>query len=295
MSGASAFKLLPLPQEHIKAQDCDPNGLSPLQIAVVNLLFIFFEHSHQLDNYHDDVLLILKELYRSSRDRGTWAALTTPQATPDTYNAIISKLLEIFDFEFVPGRDDEKMRHIVLKQYISDNYYATAMNSLKYLMDNKRSLPVMLPECLLPPEGPNAWTQTEDDLRNDMKHEFAAEEAVTAAQSAADLHRPLQYYEKVISKGIGKMIPLFNHAKVNPGSIDEYVEIELLLVNALQKVKKWIKEQPNANNPRKRSRSSSSSPLRRSDRLHKKGGRKIKTVRKVNKRNKTNKTKSRRV
>ena len=48
MSGASNFELLQKPQEHIQAQGIDPNGLSPLQIAVVNLLFILHEHRHQL-------------------------------------------------------------------------------------------------------------------------------------------------------------------------------------------------------------------------------------------------------
>lgn len=48
MSGASAFELLPLPRQQIQGHEVH---LSDLQIAVVNLLFIFYEHSHQLDNY----------------------------------------------------------------------------------------------------------------------------------------------------------------------------------------------------------------------------------------------------
>jgi hypothetical protein len=302
MSGASAFELLPLPREHIEAKGINPNGLSLLQIAVVNLLFIFYEHSHQLDDYYDGVLLNLRELYYVNGGdfvKESFIQFLKQKYGEDPFKIIIRALMEIFDFDFVPGYDDEKKRHVVFKPGMSQHYYKTAMNSLKYLMNNNHLLPVMLPEYSLPPKGPNAWVQKEEDLMNDMKDEFAAEEAVTDAQSAADLPLPLQDYKRLLKQGILKLQPLFDHAKVNPGSIGGYVEIEVLLVNALQKVEKWVKEQPksrtSANNPRNRSRSPLPLPLRRSDRLEKKkGGRKIKTVRRHTP-NKHKKTKSRRV
>ena len=242
MSGASAFELLPLPREHIQAQGINPNGLSPLQTAVVNLLFIFYEHSHQLDDYYDGVLLNLRELYYVNGGdfvKESFIQFLKQKYGEDPFKIIIRALMEIFDFDFVPGLDDEKKRHIVFKQYMIQHYYKTAMNSLKYLMNNNHLLPVMLPEYSLPPKGANAWAQKEEELLINIKDEFKAEEAVTAARSAADLPLPLQYYEKVIRKGIGKLRPLFNHAKVNPGSISEYVGHEDSFKNALRKVENW--------------------------------------------------------
>ena len=76
----------------------------------------------------------------SSRDRGTWAALTTPQSTPDTYNlqltvtlhhktpqsyATIAEVIEAIyengaNFSFSP--DAEAMPHRVLYPYSSIGY-----------------------------------------------------------------------------------------------------------------------------------------------------------------------------
>jgi len=282
MSGASAFELLPLPREHIQAQGINPNGLSPLQTAVVNLLFILHEHSHLLDDYriHENASMLIKELYYIGGDdvKANFMRFLEQKYGADPFRAITSKLLEIFDFE------DEAYPYHLFKSGMGTDNYKNAMNSIKYLFDYRKSLPVYLPVCSLPPQLPNAWVQKENDLINDMKDEFAAEEAVTAAQSAADLPLPLQDYKRLLKQGILKLRPLFDHARENPGSIDGYVEIKVLLVNALQKVENWVKEQPksrtSANNPLKRSRSPLPLPLRRSDRLRKNGGlRKIKTVR----------------
>ena len=277
MSGASAFELLPLPRQQIQGH------LNPLEIAVVNLLFIFYEHSHQLDNYYDGVLLNLRELYYVNGDDSVKErfiqVLKQKYNTTDPFKIIIEKLMKIFDFEFVPGYDDAKKRHVVFKQGMSDYFYTTAMNSLKSLYLNRMLLPVSLPESSLPPEVPNEWVKKEEDLMNDMKDEIAAEEAVTAAQSAADLPLPLQDYKKVFRKGIGKLRPLFNHAKVNPGSIVYYDEIKDSFKNALRKVENWGRI-----NRRQSARQSARN----------KGGRKIKTVRRHTP-NKHKKTKSRRV
>ena len=77
----------------------------------------------------------------SSRDRGTWAALTTPQPTPDTYNlqltvtlhhetpqsyATIAEVIEAIyengaNFSFTPDAEDA-MPHRVLYPYSSIGY-----------------------------------------------------------------------------------------------------------------------------------------------------------------------------
>jgi predicted ATPase len=74
----------------------------------------------------------------SSRDRGTWAALTTPQSTPDTYNlqltvtlhhktpqsyAIMAEIIEAIyengaNYSFTPDAEDA-MPHRVLYPYSS--------------------------------------------------------------------------------------------------------------------------------------------------------------------------------
>jgi len=77
----------------------------------------------------------------TSRDRGTWAALTTPQPTPDTYNlqltvtlhhevpqsyATIAEVIEAIyengaNFSFTPDAEDA-MPHCVLYPYSSIGY-----------------------------------------------------------------------------------------------------------------------------------------------------------------------------
>lgn len=225
----------------------------------------------------------------------------------DPFKIIIRALMEIFDFDFVTGYDDndDEKRHVVFKPGMSQHYYTTAMNSLKFLYLNRMSLPVMLPEYSLPPEVPNEWVQKEQDLMDDMDDEIAAEEAVTAAQSAADLPLPLQDYKRLLKQGILKLQPLFEHAKTNPGAMVLYNQIKVSIENALQKVQEFFEKrskkavgETSQKNERRRSRSPSSGP-RRSARLlergPKRGGlRKIKTVRRHNS-NKHKKTKSRRV
>ena len=297
MSGASAFELLPLPRRQIQRHEVH---LSDLQKAVVNLSFILHEHSHQLDDYqrHEDALIHLRELYHVDGDdfvKANFMSYLKQKYGEDPFKIIIGKLREIFDFDFVPGYDDETQRHVVFKQGMGNNNFIVAMNSLQFLFMNRHRLPVMLPGCSLPHQVPNAWVQKEEDLMNDMEDELTAEKVIRDSESGADLPLPLKDYERLLKQGILKLRPLFDHAREeNPGSIVCYNEIEVLLVNALQKVEKWVKEQPksrsSANNPLKRSRS----PLRRSYRLQKKGGRKIKTVRRHNS-NKHKKTKSRRV
>jgi hypothetical protein len=284
MSGASAFQLLQRPQQQIQRHEVH---LSPLQIAVVNLSFILHEHSHQLDDYqrHDNALIHLRELYHVHGDdfvKANFMSYLKQKYGEDPFKIIIEKLSGIFDFEFVPGYDDETQRHVVFKQGMGTNNFIVAMNSLQFLFNNRDKLPVMLPGCSLPPQVPNAWVQREAELMNDMEDELTAEEVISDSESGADLPIPLQYYKRLLKQGILKLRPLFDHARENPGSIVCYNEIKVLLVNALQKVEKWIKEQPKGR-----------SPLRRSVRLQKKGGRKIKTVRRHNP-NKHKKNKSRR-
>ena len=240
MSDASNFELLQKPQEHIQAQGIDPNGLSPLQIAVVNLLFILHEHRHLLDDYriHDNASMLIKELYYIGGDahvKANFMHILEQKYDADPFKAITSKLMELFDF------DDEAYPHHLFKSGMGTDNYTTAMNSIKYLFDHRMSLPVYLPVCSLPPQLPNAWVQTERELMDDddMAHALTAEEYVTAAQSAADLPLPLQDYKKFFRKGLGKLRPLFNHAKVNPGSIVCYNGIKDSFKNALQKVEKW--------------------------------------------------------
>ena len=246
MSGASNFELLQKPREHIQAQGIDPNGLSPLQIAVVNLLFILHEHRHQLDDYkqHEEASTLFNELYYIGGDdvKASFIHfLEQKYNNTDPFVVIIRALMAIFDFDYNPVTDHERQRYVVFKQGMSEYYYTTAMNSLSYLRRNRNLLPVYLPVCSLPPQLPNAWVQTERELMDDddMAHALTAEEDVTAAQSAADLPLPLQDYKKVFRKGIGKLRPLFNHAKVNPGSIVCYNGIKDSFKNALQKVEKW--------------------------------------------------------
>lgn len=301
MSGASNFKLLQKPREHIQAQCINPNGLSLLQMAVVNLLFILHEHRHQLDNYktHEEALTLLNELYYIGGDdvkANFIHFLEQKYDNTDPFVVVITALMAIFDFDYNPDTDHERQRYVVFKQGMNENYYTTAMNSLNYLMNNNHLLPVYLPVCSLPPQLPNAWAQKERELMDDvdMAHALTAEEHVTAAQSSADLPLPLQYYKKVFRKGIVKLRPLFEHAKTNPGAIVCYDGIKVSFENALRKVQELFKERsPVKSAARKRSRSPVIGP-RRSDRLEKKGGHKIKTVRRHNS-NKHKKTKSRRV
>lgn len=281
ITGASDFALLQNP----RAQGIHPNGLSPLQIAVVNLLFILYEISHLFDNYktHETASTLLKELYYIGGDAHVKTIfiqfLKHKYQTDNPFEKILLQLMTIFDTAELP---------------VIENIYVTAMNSLKHLFENISSLPVSLPEGSLPPQVPNEWVQKERDLMDQINDALTAEEDVTNAKSATDLPFPLQYYTRIFKKGIDNLQPLFEHAKTNPSASYSYDGINDSFKNALQKVQELFKERsPVKSAARQRSRSPATNP-RRSERLRKEGGlRKIKTVRRHTP-NKHKKNKSRR-
>lgn len=207
----------------------------------------------------------------------------------DPFNTIIQQLMAIFD----TGPDKEHP-NVVFKPGMGDNNYLIAMKSLQYLYHNITHLPVNLPESLLPPKTPNKWVQKEDELMDNMVDAFKVAPIIEDAKSAADLPLPLQDYRRILTDGIVKFKPLFEHAKGIPGMIDFYGELKKDLEKALKKIQEWSKEQPIQS---KISRSPIQPQPRRSKRQKNGGLRKIKTVRKFNKRNKPNnhnKPKSRR-
>lgn len=279
ITGARDFVLLPNP----RAQGIDQNGLSLLQIAVVNLLFILYEFSHLWDNYktHEKASTLLKELYYIGGDAHVKTNfihfLKQKYQTDNPFEKILLQLMTIFDTELA----------------VIENIYVTAMNSLKHLFENISSLPVSLPEGSLPLQVPNEWVQKERDLMDQINDALTAEEDVTNAKSATDLPFPLQYYTRIFKKGIDNLQPLFEHAKTNPSASYSYDGINDSFKNALQKVQELFKERSPVKSAAKRSRSPATNP-RRSERLRKEGGlRKIKTVRRHTP-NKHKKNKSRR-
>lgn len=260
------------------------------QKAVINLLFIFYEYSHLLDD--GDITLLETLYYIGPYNKSIKAdkiQVLTQTYGNDPFNTIIQQLMAIFDTD------------VVFTQGMGENNYIIAMNSLKILYDNIINLPVNLPEYSLPPKTPNKWVQKEDELMDNMADAFEVAQIIKDAKSAADLSlQDLQDYRRILTDGIVKFKPLFEHAKENPGMIDFYKELKKDLENALKKIQELSEEQPRQS-PVKRSRSPIQTQPRRSKRLQtkqKKGGlRKIKTVRKFNKRNKPNnhnKPKSRR-
>lgn len=272
MSGAGELELARKPRQQNQGVH-----LSPLQTAVVNLLFILHEHSHLLDDYriHENASMLIKELYYIRGDahvKANFMHFLEQKYGADPFKAITSKLMEIFDF------DDEAYPYHLFKSGMGTDNYKNAMNSIKYLFDHRMSLPVSLPGCSFP-KGPNEWVQKERKLMDDMQDAFTAEMEVDDAKSAADLPFPLQHYERVFGEGIVKLRPLFDHAKATPGAIVCYDGIKDSFENALKKVQELLKERSTVKSVIKRERSQSPG-LRRSDRLRKKGGlRKIKTVR----------------
>ena len=284
-----------------------PPNLSQTQQAVSKLLLILYEYSHLLDDVdiHTRASTLLETLYYIGPYNVSIKAekieVLKQKYGNDPFNTIIPQLMAIFDTD-----PDKEHPNVVFKPGMGDNNYITAMNSLKYLYHNRiHFLPVNLPESLLPPKTPNKWVQKEDELMDNMVDAFKVAPIIEDAKSAADLPLPLQDYRRILTDGIVKFKPLFEHAKGIPGMIDFYGELKKDLEKALKKIQEWSKEQPRHSPVKSAARGRSRSPIqpqpRRSKRLQtkqKNGGlRKIKTVRKFNKRNKPNnhnKPKSRR-
>lgn len=276
-----------------------PPNLSPTQQAVSKLLLILYEYSHLLDHVdiHTRASTLLETLYYIGPYNVSIKAkkieVLIQKYGNDPFVTIIQQLMTIFDTD-----PDKEHPNVVFKPGMGDYKYLIAMDSLQYLYHNITHLPVNLPESLLPPKTPNQWVQKEDELMDNMVDAFKVAPIIEDAKSAADLPLPLQGYRRILTDGIVKFEPLFEHAKENPGMIDFYEELKKDLEKALKKIQEWSTEQPRQS---KISRSPIQPQPRRSKRLQtkqKNGGlRKIKTVRKFNKRNKPNnhnKPKSRR-
>jgi hypothetical protein len=150
-------------------------GLSFVQQAVVNLLFIHYENSHAFaledvpicDSVSKRISDVLTLLYHPDN---------VPKPLYELHHKIAKILLLMDDDEFFKSR-------------ISGNDYLIAMDAIKVLHDNlKRKgegerIPTALPATVLPPIGPNPWVAEEERLTN-----LISQSAYDAAEKVEDAH-----------------------------------------------------------------------------------------------------------
>ena len=153
----------------------DFKGLSLVQQAVVNLLFIHYENSHAFaledvpicDSVSKRISDVLTLLYHPDN---------VPKPLYELHHKIAKILLLMDDDEFFKSR-------------ISGNDYRIAMGAIQVLHDNlKRKgagerLPTALPATVLPPIGPNPWVAEEERLTN-----LISQSAYTAAEEVNRAH-----------------------------------------------------------------------------------------------------------
>ena len=177
--------------------------LTEVQKAVVHLLFIFYEKSHYFTGDEDatDISTALDTLYY------------TGGVAPAAGNDFMVPLNTLIAFE-----NDE-----FFTKSISDQFYLIAMDAIRTLFNNQRSLPVHLPNAVLPFNGPNPWVAREQELVDSVSQAaYAAANAVdNAKQQVITLdNETLRRYIRIMKSELGKPIwgQLRDHAKDIPQS-----------------------------------------------------------------------------
>lgn len=188
--------------------------LTEVEQAVVNLLFIFYEKSHYFtveedvriaDSLHTNISTALDTLY--------YTGGPAPAAGND-FMATLNKLIAFENDSF-------------FKNSMSDQFYLIAMDAIRTLFNNQRSLPVLLPNAVLPFNGPNPWMAQEQRLLNSVSQlAYDVADAVDDAKRGSIILDPrkLAGYIKVMNRELRSSIwkQLQQHAAHDPQSQAEY-------------------------------------------------------------------------
>ena len=199
-------------------------GLNDVQKAVVRLLFTFYENYHYFtvqddvrvaDSLHTHIDRALKTLYYTG-------------GVPAGGNDFTATLSIIIEFE----------NDSFFAEAIGDGPFLVAMDAIRILYDNKRSLPVFLPVTVVPHNGPNIWVAREQQLVDSV-----SQAAYDAANAVDDAKREgitlgqetLRRYLRIMKSELRKPIwqDLQRHAEGNPQSQAGYEDNRLSITQGV--------------------------------------------------------------
>jgi hypothetical protein len=213
-------------------ESADFKHLSPVQQAVVILLFIHYENTHAFTT--EDVHMCDSV---STRISDVLTLLYYPDNVPKpSYepHPKIAKTILLID-------DDE-----LFKSCISGNDYLIAMDAIKVLHDNLNliragggeRLPTALPATVLPPIGPNPWVAEEERLTDLITADaYNAADAVEYAKKHDNIIAPkllkdyIDEMQKALQSTTWKQLEI--HAKKFPDARRGYNENKQFIENSL--------------------------------------------------------------
>lgn len=238
----------------------DFKGLSLVEKAVVNLLFIHYENSHAFAL--EDVPIHVSVNKRIS---DVLTLLYHPDNVPKPLYELHPKIVKILLL-----MDDDEF----FKSRISGNDYLIAMDAIKVLHDNLKlkgageRIPTALPATVLPPIGPNPWVAEEERLTNLISQSaYAAAEKVKHAHARGNISPGLlkvyiSEMQKALQSTAWKQLEI--HAKDFPKSRVGYDENKQFIeesLNIAREMKRGMKSLQHVSpSSAARSRSSSRSP-----------------------------------